>query len=55
MKQLGLEVPERRMLSCWRWRRTSPTEAPSGPMYGLITRFDKYWDLPYLTFGTMLQ
>ena len=25
-----------------------------GSRYGLITRFDKYWDLPYLTFGTML-
>ncbi len=23
--------------------------------FGLITRFDKFWDLPYLTFGTMLQ
>ena len=23
-------------------------------IYGVITRFDKYWDLPYLTFGTML-
>ncbi len=22
--------------------------------YGVITRFDKFWDLPYLTFGTML-
>ena len=25
-----------------------------GSRYGVITRFDKYWDLPYLTFGTML-
>jgi multiple sugar transport system substrate-binding protein len=24
-------------------------------IYGTITRFDKYWDLTYLTFGTMLQ
>lgn len=24
-------------------------------VYGTITRFDKYWDLTYLTFGTMLQ
>ncbi len=23
--------------------------------YGMITRFDTYWDLPFLTFGTMLQ
>lgn len=23
--------------------------------YGVVTRFDKYWDLTYLTFGTMLQ
>ena len=25
------------------------------PMYPVVTRFDKYWDLTYLTFGTMLQ
>ena len=24
------------------------------PMYPVVTRFDKYWDLTYLTFGTML-
>lgn len=24
-------------------------------MYPVVTRFDKYWDLTYLTFGTMLQ
>jgi multiple sugar transport system substrate-binding protein len=24
-------------------------------VYPLVTRFDKYWDLTYLTFGTMLQ
>lgn len=26
----------------------------SSNFYGVITRFDKYWDLPFLTFGTML-
>ena len=31
------------------------TEGADGPINGIITRFDKYWDLPYLTFGTMLQ
>ena len=29
---------------------------PDGaPIYPIITRFDKYWDLTYLTFGSMLQ
>ena len=27
---------------------------PASNFYGVITRFDTYWDLPYLTFGTML-
>lgn len=27
---------------------------PTRNFYGVITRFDTYWDLPYLTFGTML-
>ena len=27
---------------------------PENNFYGVITRFDTYWDLPYLTFGTML-
>ena len=31
------------------------TDGPNGKIYGIITRFDKYWDLPFLTFGTMLQ
>lgn len=26
----------------------------SGSQFGIVTRFDKFWDLPYLTFGTML-
>ncbi len=28
--------------------------SPEENIYGVITRFDKYWDLPFLTFGTML-
>ena len=28
--------------------------SPDDNMYGVVTRFDKYWDLPFLTFGTML-
>lgn len=27
---------------------------PANNFYGVITRFDQFWDLPYLTFGTML-
>lgn len=26
----------------------------TGSEFGVVTRFDKFWDLPYLTFGTML-
>lgn len=28
---------------------------PEEGVYGVITRFDKYWDLTFLTFGTMLE
>lgn len=27
---------------------------PDAGVYGVVTRFDTFWDLPYLTFGTML-
>lgn len=31
------------------------TDANGQKIYPIVTRFDKYWDLTYLTFGTMLQ
>lgn len=54
MEQLGLEIPET-YAELLEMAPNLATEGPNGPIYGLITRFDKYWDLPYLTFGTMLQ
>jgi len=33
----------------------SKTEIKNGSMFPIITRFDKYWDLTYLTFANMLQ
>ena len=50
-KELGLEVPETydELLAIADKLDTGSAE------FGLITRFDKFWDLPYLTFGTMLQ
>ena len=50
-KELGLEVPKTydELLAIADKLDTGSAE------FGLITRFDKFWDLPYLTFGTMLQ
>lgn len=50
-EELGLEVPETYddLLAI------ADKLDDGSAKYGLITRFDKYWDLPYLTFGTMLQ
>ena len=50
-KELDLEVPKTydELLAIADKLDTGSAE------FGLITRFDKYWDLPYLTFGTMLQ
>ena len=54
MKKLGLEVPKT-YADLVAMAGKLNTDGPDGKIYGLITRFDKYWDLPYLTFGTMLQ
>lgn len=54
MKELGLEVPKT-YAELLEMAPKLSAEGPNGPIYGVITRFDKYWDLPYLTFGTMLQ
>lgn len=50
-EELGLEVPE-----TYADLLAIADKLDDGSAeYGLITRFDKFWDLPYLTFGTMLQ
>ncbi len=54
MRELGLKVPTT-YAELLEIAPNLTTKGPNGPIYGLITRFDKYWDLPYLTFGTMLQ
>ncbi len=50
-EELGLEVPETyaQLLNIAEQLDDGSAE------FGMITRFDKFWDLPYLTFGTMLQ
>jgi len=54
MKELGLEVPTT-YAELLAMAPKLKAEGDSGPVFGVITRFDKYWDLPFLTFGTMLQ
>jgi multiple sugar transport system substrate-binding protein len=54
LKDLGLEVPET-YAELLAMAGDLPHETSGTKVYGLITRFDKYWDLPFLTFGTMLQ
>ncbi|MCB1495628.1 MAG: sugar ABC transporter substrate-binding protein [Bauldia sp.] len=54
LKELGLEVPQT-YADLLAMAPKLKAEGPNGAIYGIITRFDKYWDLPYLTFGTMLQ
>jgi len=54
LKKLGLEVPKT-YDDLLAMASKLKTEGADGPINGIITRFDKYWDLPYLTFGTMLQ
>ena len=49
--ELGLEVPE----TYADLLAIADKLDDGGAKYGLVTRFDTYWDLPYLTFGTMLQ
>ena len=54
LKKLGLSVPTS-YADLLAMAPKLNTEGPNGKIYGIITRFDKYWDVPYLTFGTMLQ
>jgi multiple sugar transport system substrate-binding protein len=51
-EEMGLEVPT----TYEELLEVAPQlMSPDDNIYGIITRFDKYWDLPYLTFGTMLS
>ncbi|MCP4386281.1 MAG: extracellular solute-binding protein [Hyphomicrobiales bacterium] len=50
-EELGLEVPE----TYADLLEIADKLDDGSAEFGLITRFDKFWDLPYLTFGTMLQ
>ncbi len=54
LKKLGLQVPKT-YADLLAMSDKLAIDGPSGKMHGIITRFDRYWDLPYLTFGTMLQ
>ncbi len=52
---LGLEVPTTYEELLEVAPKLASQTADGQQVYGVITRFDKYWDLPYLTFGTMLE
>lgn len=54
LKKLGLQVPKT-YADLLAMSDKLAIDGPNGKMHGIITRFDRYWDLPYLTFGTMLQ
>ena len=51
LEEKGLEVPQTydELLAM-----ADQLNDGTGSQYGIVTRFDKFWDLPYLTFGTML-
>lgn len=58
MKKYGLEVPKTydelsEMVT--QLSAEGITDDNGQSMYAVVTRFDKYWDLSFLTFGTMLQ
>jgi multiple sugar transport system substrate-binding protein len=55
LKERGVEVPKTYDELLNVAGQLSFTDENGQQIYGVITRFDKYWDLPYLTFGTMLQ
>lgn len=54
LKKLGLEVPKT-YADLLAMADKLKLDGPNGKTHGIITRFDRYWDLPYLTFGTMLE
>ena len=59
LSKYGLEVPTtyEEMAQCVSQlaAQDNLSDTNGMPMYPVVTRFDKYWDLTYLTFGTMLQ
>lgn len=59
LEKYGLEVPTtyEEMAACVSALAAQENLSDNNgmPMYPVVTRFDKYWDLTYLTFGTMLQ
>lgn len=54
LKKLGLQVPKT-YAELMAMADKLALDGPDGKTHGIITRFDRYWDLPYLTFGTMLE
>lgn len=58
LKKYNLEVPETYEELAAMVEELSQmdlTDENGQKIYPIVTRFDKYWDLTYLTFGTMLQ
>lgn len=59
MKKYNLEIPttyEDMGAMVSQLAEMAPLSDDAGQtVYPIVTRFDKYWDLTYLTFGTMLQ
>ncbi|MFH5824530.1 ABC transporter substrate-binding protein [Georgenia sp. AZ-5] len=53
LKAAGVEVPQtyEELLDA----TTALSETLEGNQYPVVTRFDRYWDLTYLTFGSMAQ
>lgn len=54
MQKLGLEVPTTYADLLGMADKLTIDNGDGSKTYGVVTRFDKYWDLPFLTFGTML-
>lgn len=54
LEEKGIEVPTT-YEEYYEAAKALTFEKDGQQIYGTITRFDKYWDLTYLTFGTMLQ
>lgn len=58
LKKYGIEVPKtynELADTVTQLAAQTVTDDKAMAMYPVVTRFDKYWDLTYLTLGTMLQ
>ena len=59
LEKYGLAVPttyvELAQQVTWLSQQGTLTDDSGKIVHPIVTRFDKYWDLTYLTFGTMLQ